>query len=116
MGLLNKAIKLTNKIGITNITLDNTESNSDQVSISPIRIPQNESNKPKVRGKALTRGQQKTLIENGFPKDEIDDYLLHRTSFVQEGSDKRLNQSSNKVAKWTLIHRDTGELREVYVK
>ena len=77
---------------------------------------QDKYKKPKIRGKALTRNQMKTLIENGLDKDEVELYLLHKTSFVQEGAEKRLNQSCNKVEVWTLVHRATGELRGVYIK
>lgn len=105
MGIITDiGMKFISKFG----TNDTTNKSGNNINVD-------EPKKPKIRGKALNRAQQKTLIQNGVSKDEIELYLLYKTSFAQEGADKRLNQSSNKVAIWTLIHRNTGELREVYI-
>lgn len=69
----------------------------------------------RARGKRLKVNQKKTLVENGLSQAEVEFYLLQKTSFVQEGNDRRLQKSTNKVEVWTLINPVTGELKEVYI-
>ena len=75
----------------------------------------NNSKKSKIRGKVPTRSQRQILVDNGVSEKEQELYLIQKIALVQEGKDKRLNQSSNKVENWTLVHRETGELKEVYI-
>lgn len=107
MGILEAAVKISNKIGINVSIGNNTLEHSNF---------QNKIKKSKIRGKALTFNQKKILMRNGLEAEEVDFYLIQKISFLQEGSEKRLNKSNNKVEQWTLIHRDTGELRGVYIK
>jgi hypothetical protein len=78
--------------------------------------PINKIKKNKIRGKVPSRTQHQILVSNGMTDNEIASYLIQKITLVQEGKDKRLNQSSNKVENWTLVHRETGELKEVYIR
>lgn len=105
----------------------NDSSNSDFIdhignqALSGLGVPSEllAGEKPKkntrIRGKLLNRTQRKTLLNNGMTNEEIELFLILKTEFVQQGPSKRLNQSSKKAEKWTLMNRDTGELKEVYI-
>lgn len=79
----------------------------------------NNSKKSKIRGKVPTRSQRQILMANGVSEKEQELYLIQKISIIQKGEEKRLNKSNNKssdnVENWTLIHRETGELKEVYI-
>lgn len=70
----------------------------------------------KVRGKVPSRSQRQILTKNGISEEDQESYLIYKISFIQDCRDKRLNKSSSKVENWTLIHRETGELKEVYIE
>jgi hypothetical protein len=121
--ILQTAIKkLTGKMGIGNDDInveliDHLEGKTMSALGIPDKLLGYETNpkNTKIRGKSPTLRQKKILIKNGLSNDEVELYLIQKTSFVQEGDKRRLNQFINKVEKWTLIHRETGELKEVYI-
>ena len=89
----------------------------DALASSPEEVNIKEASKKntRIRGKLLNRTQRKTLLNNGMTNEEIELFLILKSEFVQQGPSKRLNQSSKKAEKWTLMNRDTGELKEVYI-
>ena len=118
--------KITNKsIGDDSITTGSMRPNSidhhrDKL-LSGLGVPSeflstsNNFKKSKIRGKVPTRSQRQILVANGVSEKEQESYLIQKISLVKEETDKYLHKSSNKDENWTLIHRDTGELKEVYI-
>lgn len=67
----------------------------------------------KIRGKKFTVAQIETLKANGV--NDYADYLLHSIKHVSDDGSKRLGQHGSKTEVMTIIHRETGELKDVEI-
>ena len=66
----------------------------------------------KIRGKNLTVAQRKALLQNGFSNDTVNSYMVQKVIWIEEGREK-LSKFGEKKEKWTLIHKTTGEIKEI---
>lgn len=68
-----------------------------------------------MKGKKLTSTQRKALVKSGFPSEELENYLLQIVRTIEEGS-KRPTKDGNGYQRYSLIHRTTGEIKEINIR
>ena len=69
----------------------------------------------KIRGKNLTVQQRKTLIRRGFSEKTVDSYMMQKVKMIEVDNPKNLSRCKDKWTQWTVVHRDTGEVREIVI-
>ena len=68
----------------------------------------------RVRGKKLTLDQKVDLTSSGIALEEVNDWLLQKILYKQNGSNKNLSKlAGNTETYLQIVHRETGEVREI---
>lgn len=68
----------------------------------------------RIRGKRLTVEQKTDIMLSGISLEEVNDWLLQKIIYKQNGSNKRLSKlAGNTETYLQIIHRETGEVREI---
>ena len=68
----------------------------------------------RIRGKRLTVDQKADVMLSGISIEEVNDWLLQKVVYKQNGSNKNLSKlAGNTETYLQIVHRETGEVREI---
>ena len=68
----------------------------------------------RIRGKRLTVDQKADVMLSGISIEEVNDWLLQKVIYKQNGSNKNLSKLADNTETYLqIVHRETGEVREI---
>ena len=69
----------------------------------------------KIKGKTLSITQRNALMKAGMPAAHINEWLLQKSKFISSDGGRPSKLKSKKEV-YEIIHRETGETKEVVIR